>query len=81
MAKRKLSRGLFGKRGKRLLVIPRVAAAIAAKKAPVKRTRQFLGATLIKNAKRVKGGPRKIRKDKSSMIWQTSSHHSAYHTI
>ena len=66
MAKRKLSRGLFGKRGKRLLVLPRVAAAIAAKKAPVKRTHQFLGATLIKNAKRVKGGPRKIRKDKGT---------------
>ena len=66
MAKGKLSRGLLGKRGKRLLVLPRVAAAIAAKKTPVKRTRQFLGATLVKNAKRVKGGPRKIRKDKGT---------------
>ena len=67
MAKRKLSRGLFGKRGKRLLVLPKVAAAIAAKKAPVKRTLEFLGANLVKGVKRrrgLKGGPQKIRKDK-----------------
>ena len=64
MAKGKLSRGLFGKRGKRLLVLPRVAEAIVSKKAPAKRTLRFLGAKLVKNAKRVKGGPRKIRKDK-----------------
>jgi hypothetical protein len=62
-AKGKISRGLFGKRGKRLLVIPRVAKAIVGKKTVGKRTLRFLGATLVKNA-RVKGGPRKIRKDK-----------------